>query len=583
MNFPGRQPEKLPMDQEDAAQAAERRRRQDLLDAGTDELPHALSWGERLLPLLFAGMETCWIYAILLGLASVNFFQSGDPLIPVWAPFVLIVGSFWLVHYIERRAALEATQGSNEAGDQDAKEPKGASQASLMVPMQRRTASKLSSPLPEDQNGSKGGMMPGTWKFIAFAGLITLFLIWLHLYTQTAFVLDPSWLLALVNDILLFNLRTFQVLSIVGLTVYFCWRGIRLARRTLNASHIFNTMRIGLGVIIAVILLRTGQGNTGGAFQNEVMLLLLIPIFLFLSLAAHSLARVTFIRHSHPFGLVGSILEQESSLLLVLAPIGLILLLIAVLVGSFVNPAFLTGISPVLAPFGIALNWLAGILSRVVIFLLTPVIWLFSLIFSHLKPTHAKLPQPPQSAVPPSGIAPQAVVTIVTIIKIIVPILLILVIVLVLRWMFRHRRMRVAAKRRGMDVHESLWSWSLFWAQFKSLWSALFRRFLPKRAKEVEEQEAMQKIEGEPAARTIREIYRALLRKATQRGYPRKRHETPYEFQERLDELVPLAEPQLEEITSSYAAIRYGGVVPDETEVAHVRRVWNELNQKWVS
>lgn len=92
----------------------------------------------------------------------------------------------------------------------------------------------------------------------------------------------------------------------------------------------------------------------------------------------------------------------------------------------------------------------------------------------------------------------------------------------------------------------------------------------------------MQKIEGEPAVRTIREIYRAFLRKATLHGYPRKKHETPYEFQQRLDEQVPLAEPQLEEITSSYAATRYGGVVPDEAEVAHVRKVWNELHQKWI-
>ena len=546
MNFPARQPENKPESQEEAIREAEQRRRQDLLDAGTDEIPSDLSWGERLLPLLFAAMETCWVYAILLGLASVNFFQSNEPLIPVWAPFVLILGSFWLVHSIERRAASEAPP-----------------------------------PPPEDEDAGKRGVMPGTWLFVTFAGAITLFLIWLHLYTQTAFVLDPSWLLAMLNDILLFNSHTLQMLSIVGLSVYFCWRGMRLARRALTGSHVFNTLRIGLGVIIAVILLRAGQGNTGAAFHNEVMLLLLIPIFLFLSLAAHSLARITFIRRSHPVGLEGSVFEQESSLLLVLAPIGLILLLIAVLVGTLVSPAFLAGIEPLLAPLGIAINWLAGILSKVVIFLLTPLFWLFSLIFSHLKPTNIKLHQPPQSAIPPGRIAPQAVLAIFTVIKIILPILLVLLAIFVVHRVFRRRRTRFAARRRGQDVHESLWSWSLFWGQFKSLWLALFRRFHPKRVKKVEEQDFMQKIEGEPAVRTIREIYRALLRKATQRGFPRKKHETPYEFQQRLDEQVPLNEPQLEEITSAYAATRYGGIVPDEAGVAHVRKVWSELNQKW--
>ena len=225
MNFPARQPENKPKSQEEAISAAERRRRQDLLDAGTAEVPLALSWGERLLPLLFAAMETCWVYAILLGLASVNFFQSSDTLIPVWAPFVLILGSYWLLHYMERRAASGSIPVSNEVGG-----------AIKRVPTKRRAGSEAHSVSLEDEGTGKRGVMPGTWMFITFAGVVTLFLIWLHLYAQTTFVLDPSWLLALLNDILLFNFHTFQVLCIVGLTVYFCWRGIRIARRVVAVS-----------------------------------------------------------------------------------------------------------------------------------------------------------------------------------------------------------------------------------------------------------------------------------------------------------------------------------------------------------
>ena len=90
-----------------------------------------------------------------------------------------------------------------------------------------------------------------------------------------------------------------------------------------------------------------------------------------------------------------------------------------------------------------------------------------------------------------------------------------------------------------------------------------------------------EEIKGEPAARSIREIYRALLKKAAGRGYPRKRFETPYEFKQRLDEKVPLAEPQLEVITEAYAFTRYGGDVPDEAQLAQVRSKWVELDQKW--
>src|ERR1700736_883166 len=133
MIFPGRQPEKKPESQEDAIQAAERRRQQDLLEAGTAEVPAALSWGERLLPLLFAGMETCWVYAIFLGLASINLFQSNEPLMAVWGPFVLILGSYWLTHYMEQRAASAPIHPSNDTGGR-AKELRRAPQAPLRAP-----------------------------------------------------------------------------------------------------------------------------------------------------------------------------------------------------------------------------------------------------------------------------------------------------------------------------------------------------------------------------------------------------------------------------------------------------------------
>src|SRR5690242_8739796 len=117
MKFPAGQPEKNPESQENAFQAAERRRRQDLLDASIVEVPATLSWGERLLPLLFAAMETCWIYALLLGLVSINLFQTNESLVPVWAPFVLILGTYWLSLHIERREASASSHTANDAAD----------------------------------------------------------------------------------------------------------------------------------------------------------------------------------------------------------------------------------------------------------------------------------------------------------------------------------------------------------------------------------------------------------------------------------------------------------------------------------
>ena len=61
----------------------------------------------------------------------------------------------------------------------------------------------------------------------------------------------------------------------------------------------------------------------------------------------------------------------------------------------------------------------------------------------------------------------------------------------------------------------------------------------------------------------------------------RKKDETPYEFRQRLDAKTPLAQPRLEIITEVYAATRYGGLEPDESEVAQVRGAWAEIEQKW--
>ena len=112
---------------------------------------------------------------------------------------------------------------------------------------------------------------------------------------------------------------------------------------------------------------------------------------------------------------------------------------------------------------------------------------------------------------------------------------------------------------------------------------ALFARLFPHAATTGDEQAILaEQIQGAPAARSMREIYRAFLKKAANHGYARKRHETPYELKQRIDEKAPLVEPQLEVITEVYALTRYGGGVPNEAQLEFVRNMWVELDQKWV-
>jgi hypothetical protein len=490
-------------------------------------------------------MQACWIAAILIGLASAGLFESSESLIPLWAPFILILGSLFLFHYLGLRNAKKA---SSDTGD-----------------------------------GIKV-TIPETSLFFILIGVLVLFFVWLQIYSQTAFIFDPKWVLALFNDVLLLNGHFYEAVIILGLSCLLGWLGIRLINRHVEPSDVFRALYLGLGVFIVVIILRTGQASAGAVIHNDAVLLLLIPLFLFLSLMAHALARVIFVRKSHPAGLQGSVVAQERAIIALIGSLGLALLLIALLIGGTTSPAFLASIGRALASLGVVYNWFVGIVAAIIVILATPIFWLISLIHPSTQ-----LPKPPnihrtqvkgKPAVIPLDTA--FTHTILPILSIVLPILLILLMVILIRWTLRRRqRVRKHVNRSNQDIHESLWSWSLFWTQLRAILHVLLARFIHRDTTTEDGVVVMEEIKGEPAARSIREIYRAFLKKAARRGYPRKRFETPYEFKQRLDEKVPLAEPQLEVITEAYAFTRYGGDVPGEAQLAQVRSNWVELDQKW--
>jgi len=527
---------------------AAERRRQHLLSMTTTEIAANPSLGERLLPFFMAAMEACWVDAIFIGLAGLGLFQSHQafirspiPIIPLWAPFIFIAGSQWLVTYLERRAVRAAT--------------------------------------PSDKNDNTS--TPGTSLVFALVGVVTFFIIWLHLYSQAAFVLDPRWLLSLLNDILLLDSNIYFVVSIAALCVYLSWRGVRLSRRLIEPAHVFNMLRLGLIIFIAVIIVRAGQESAGVTFSDGPILFLLIPIFLFLSLIAHSLARAAYVRRSHPIGLQGSSIAQERSILLMSGIFSAAILLIALVVGSAANPSFLQQLA---IPLGAAYDWLVGIIAQIIVFLVTPFFWLITLLVGGGK---VQLPRINRINVggssktrPKPAPTPDVILTLIPILKIVIPILFILLVLLLIRWALRRRRVRVVASKNE-DVYESVWSWELFWTQFRAFLRGLFGRFFSRKTAAAGEQAVPEAITGGQAARSVREIYRLLLRRAADRGYPRKKDETPYEFRQRLDAKTPLAQPRLEVVTEVYAATRYGGQEPGESEVELVRGAWAEIEQQW--
>ena len=298
----------------------------------------------------------------------------------------------------------------------------------------------------------------------------------------------------------------------------------------------------------------------------------------------HALARVVFIRKSHPAGLQGSIVAQERAIILLVGVLGLAFLLVAIFIGGTTNSLLLTNLEHILAVVGVMYNWLVEIVAAIIVIIVIPIFWLISFLHPSTRLPKVTIFHAPKSVANPSITTMQEAFahTIIPILSIVLPILFVALMVLLIRWTLRRRsRVRKRVNRRNLDVHESLWSWSLFWVQLRSLMLVLFARFMHRSTTKEDGVVKIEEIKGEPAARSIREIYRAFLRKATRHGYPRKRFETAYELKQRIDEKVPLTEPHLELITEAYAFTRYSGEVPDEAELAQIRENWAELDRKW--
>ncbi|MDQ2717542.1 MAG: DUF4129 domain-containing protein, partial [Chloroflexota bacterium] len=490
------------------------RRRQERLRLSTTFLPDTLSLGERMLPYLFAGMEACFINAVLVAVAGFNIFGPNIPVMPLWAPFVLMAGSVWGARYLERRDA-------------------------------RNTP-------PLDEFDRVGTSMPGTTLLMVLLGVGALFLTWLSIYAQSIALYNPAWLLALVNDILLLNSRFYQVLLILLLCAFLAWRGVRISRRVFEPGHVFNLLRVGVVVIIGIIILRAAQESSGNVVRNETALFLLVPLFLCLSLVAHALAQATFVRHAHPTGLEGSVMAQERSIFTMMGIVCVALLIVVLTVGSVASPAFLGDVQRAFAPLGALYDLLVSIFAHILTFLITPIINVLQSL--HFKTAPIRVPRVPRQPVGGhhGAATPQIAIIAGSILAILALLMLIVALSSLVTWSLRRRRSRVVRRRNEDELHVSLWSWSLFWTQVRAFLRALLGFLLPRSKSNGQQGVDQQPITGAPAVRSVREIYRALLKLAGGRGYPRKREETPNEFKMRLDERTLLAAPELATITEAY-------------------------------
>ncbi len=475
---------------------------------------------ERTLPMLFAAMEACWIAVLLMGLASINFLGANSPLIPLWLPFILLVGSCWLTQKVKSG----------------------------------KVSSRKNTP------------------FIALTALILVGLI-------------------IVGLLWTFKLDIYQSCSIALLIFCLYLRGNYLSYRGIHPSYAIKTFQFGIGIAIVVILMRSIRTRMGVIFHDDFILLLILSLLVSLWLITHTLANIVYVRGFHPSvePNENSSIQERNSVFAVIAT-SIVLVVLAFIASSLINPTLLTDAQ---GPLQIAYLWFTNVIAHTLTFLLTPVIWLLNLmhfqtpIVQHSAPSMRGSGPPPQIHLTPTPRNHVSTLTdapdiLQSILEIALPLLLLVVAILLVRRFLLYQK-----KSSRQEQHESLWSWSTFWNQLRAFLLPLFKYLFPWHFKEqAEMSNGMDRIQSEermlaPTMESIREIYRALLKKAAHMGYPRQQDETPYEFRERLGKQFPLFGMQLYAITEAYTAARYSNVAPDEAKVAQMRGIWLELEQQW--
>ncbi|GHO78455.1 hypothetical protein KSD_62260 [Ktedonobacter sp. SOSP1-85] len=481
------------------------------------------SMGERLLPYLLASIDACIVLVVLKGMVNAPPFREVDQVVPAWWLFLMACGLLWLAQTMQRLVGFWLARHSQSEG------------VTLKRLRQLTTRWYLGSLL-----------------------VLLLVVIWVQWYTQQAFLLDPRWLAFAFDDITNNPLYIVQALFIAMLIGFFGVRGLTLSRKEIEAQDIVQVFKSGIGFLLGVLLVRT----IGGVNTTDSALLLVIPGFLFLGLLAHTLAKAAEKRneHYHAQGLLGSVRAQEGKLLLNILLFSLVLLLVTLLITLILSP-----------------NWLAQLTDPFFH-------WLKSLPTNQVPPhgiigdKHKVAKQPgPGQADPEWNILLRLAAGILAVV---------LVLILSTRWMIARAARRRHTQQIIVEIYTSAWSWELFKEQlkafFKSLWQGIFRGLstLHTRMRKQQDIAWSEELTGEPATRTVREIYRAFLRHAFKAGYARHIDETPAEFRQRLLESMPAGEGELTRLTNVYTMTRYSGTQPSEGEIAAMRQSWQELRPK---
>jgi hypothetical protein len=382
------------------------------------------------------------------------------------------------------------------------------------------------------------------------------------LHPDAAF-LDLSWIQRAGHNMVIAGSRDYWV--IVATVLFLWWRGLALSRREFTFESVAFGFRFGLlpMLVFGTLLL--------SYIVNTQVLAFIFPFFFF-SLVAISLSRLEEVGQVK--GDVGKLFDiywvivLTGAILLILAA-GALLVLVA-------RPEGIETLRSLWAPIGNALLNIVSWLLRIILTPFEPFLEWLARIFAQgwallLEGQFAQILQDFQPALEQSDQEPLATPYLdfaLDAVRWVCGAGLLLGLLLAGLWLLNKERRRL---KQQSEEHETLE------VNLRDALAGLLGR-------------ARNRLRGAAnmvrhfgigsdllTAISVRNIYANTTRLARQRGYPRDRARTPYEFLSDLQAAFPQAQSEAQAITDAYVGVHYGELPTDRPQLEALRAAYERL------
>jgi hypothetical protein len=412
--------------------------------------------------------------------------------------------------------------------------------------------------------------------WVTGAGLtIILLVLWLQFYRGQFPLWDVRWPGDLGQALVHPNAET-PLLLIVLFTVAYLWlRGLLDGRAALIHDQVWGAFTAGFIALVLFVVVASVDPRELPAGTERVVVLYFVAGMLALTLSSLDMARGSSWHRLD----VRFRLNRYSLLtvfLVVLGLVGLGLVLSAVFAPEDVSRmlgwagGILTAVGQALFTLILILSYLLYLVLYPLLLLLMPLIqWLMALfgIVRRLEPPPVpELGRPLPDMSGPGITLPEPLRW---------ALLAGACLVIAIAFALALQRLRLDAEEDVEETRETILSRELLWDQWTRLWRKWLQRL---RQMQTTMLSPFLSLEGEIASRrTIRAIYQALLAGAGARGHRRLRGQTPLEYRQVLEDVLPDAEDALNTVTEGYMQARYGLEPPTGEQVEQTRRAWKRI------